>query len=213
LLLTSIPTLSQGKEADEGDAHGQSAHGEHHLNWVDFSHWFGDNEDPTAPFIALLFNFGVMGFLVFILLRKPMGAKFKNRRENLKQALDEAKALKAKAEKMMADAQGRMDAIDTEMANIRNDILQAGNARSEQILEDAEKKANRLRADTKAMLEQEVAQMIQSIREELADQIITAATKAVNDNLSTDDHNRLTQDFLGSIKVKDAAETDGRSKV
>ena len=101
--------------------------GEHYpMNWFDFSHWTGDNPNPTAPLIALLINFAILVFLLVRILRNPMRVKFQTRRSELEAAFKEANELKEAAQKAIAEARARREAIDDEMNQIRKQLREAG---------------------------------------------------------------------------------------
>ena len=195
-----VPAVAVG-----GGDTGADAHAEHSLNWFDFSHWIGDNEDPTPPIIALLINFGLALYVIYLILRKPLGRKFKDRRSDLETAIKEASDMKAKAEQAMAEARDKMERIDQEMAKIRSEIIEAGKAESGAIVESAEQWAKRLRSDTEALLEAEVALVAQEIREKMADEIVGTAEKLVQERMNASDQERITGEYLDSIRSKDQA--------
>ncbi len=212
ILLFSCVALGAAADPSGGDGHDSgghgAGHGSHSLNWFDF-----DAEDGSAPVISLVFNFLAMGFIVYLILRKGLSRKFKNRRQDFESAIESARETKAKAEEALAGARSRMGDIDAEMEGIRRDVIAAGEAQSKRIVENAERRAERMLADTKMMLEQEIAAMVQSIREELTEQIVQAAEGTLVEKIQADDQTRLTQDYLKAIDIKATTVPPGRPKV
>ena len=92
---------------------GDANDGGHHLNWFDY----GNKEAP--PLAILIFNFIVLGVLVYFIVRKSLGERFKNRKLVLEEAIAEAAEMKARAEKALADARAKSAALDSEMAKLR----------------------------------------------------------------------------------------------
>ncbi|MCP4603983.1 MAG: ATP synthase F0 subunit B [Proteobacteria bacterium] len=182
------------KEA-AGDQHASEEAGHHaeHLNWFDFT------DEHSTPVVALLFNFICLLLIVYFILRKPLSQKFKDRKETLEKAINEANQMKARAEKALSQARSKMQAIDVEMARIRQEILDAGKAESARILEDAEAQAERMRSDAKAAVEQEIARLAQGIREQFADEVVAMAEQLVHKQIESVDHERLARDYLEGI--------------
>ncbi len=181
--------------AEEGhDAHDDGGHDAHSLNWFDFSN------EKTPPVVALLINFVLLVIIVYFMLRKSLANRFKDRRETLEIALKEAEELKAKAETALAEARAKMGAIDSEMAKVRKDILEAGKAESTRVVEEADTRATRMRTDAKMMVEQEIARMAQDIREQITEEIVTKAEQLVRDKIERADHDRLSRDYLNGLR-------------
>jgi F-type H+-transporting ATPase subunit b len=168
-------------------------------NWIDFSN------KHAPPIVALLVNFVLLSFIVYFVLRKPLGARFKNRKETLERAIEEAREMKDRAEKTMLEARARIGAMDSEMDSVRRRILEAGEAESTHILEDAKEQSTRLRADAKSMVEQEISQMAEGIRRQIAEEVVAMAERLVREKIVSADHDRLTREYLeGMNELKES---------
>jgi F-type H+-transporting ATPase subunit b len=171
----------------------EAKHGGGHLNWFDYS----NKEAP--PLAILIFNFICLVIIVYFIVRKSLGQRFKNRKTVLEAAIKEAADMKAKAEKALAAARAKSEALDSEMAKLRGEITEAGKSERAQILEDAEKQSKRLRADAKIMVEQEVARIAQAIREEVVTEMVSMAGQRVQEKIERSDHDRLANDYLDGM--------------
>lgn len=197
--LLGISTLSvsafatEEAEAHGAAAHGAAAHGEEPLNWFDIS-----NKD-APPLSALIFNFAVLVLLVYLMLRKSLSARFKNRQATLETEIKEAREMKDKAEKALKDAKAKIESIDLEMAKLREEILSAGKAESSRVLADAEAQATRLRADATAMVDQQLAQMTHEIRKEIAEEVVGLAERLIRERISAKDRDRFVDEYLNEI--------------
>ncbi len=217
VLLTSILSIAPAfAVAESGDGHGDKAavdhdgdHGDagHHgtleINWFDFSR-------KPAPVLALLINFALLVFILYILLRKSLTKRFKDRKETLEVALKEAEEVKAAAEKALGQARAKMESIDREMGKIREDVVAAGQAESARIVEDAKTRAERMRSDAKVMVEQEIARMAQGIREQVTEEIVAMAEQLVREKIARADHDRLAKDYLDGMRLTSPSPTADR---
>ena len=188
-----------------------SGGGEQALNLFDFSHWIGNNPDPTPPLIALLINFGLLIWLVVLILKAPLRRKFKDRREDLERAFNEARELRERAEKMLAEAERRSETIDLEMAKARGQILEAGKIEAERIVADAGDRAARLHADTKAMIGHEIALMAGKLKRQVVAEVLEAAEQLIRDEVSVDDTDRLSKEYVDSIIASSVTHPPGSS--
>ena len=189
----------------EAEAAGEGAaaadHGGEHegLNWFGWT-GFGDAGETRAALGFMFVNFVVVGILVFIILRGPLTRRVTTRREALVRALDEANAMKAAAEKALAEARAKMEMLEVEMARIREDLLSGGRADAARIGAEADKRAARMHEDAAVAVQQEIARMSQEIREEMVHAVIAAAEKAVSEKITAGDHARLATEYVDSIR-------------
>jgi F-type H+-transporting ATPase subunit b len=215
LLVTLLPAAALaegagdpgGDHPEEAAAHEDGAHGAHAINWWDMS----DGADGETPPLGYMFiNFALLLVLVFMIMRKPIGRRVRVRRETVEKALAEAKEMTARAEAALAEARGRMEALDVEMARIRKEILDAGKGESERIAGEARDRSRRMQEDTSALVGQEVARMSAAIREEVVEGIVSAARDLLARKIGGADHARLSREYLESIN--DAVETGARGR-
>ena len=186
---------SAGKPVEDTQTeHAGHEHGE--LNWFDFS------QKGSPPVVALIANFVILVLIVYFVLRKPLGLRFKNRKETLVQALKEAEDAKSRAEKAIEEARARIEAIDSEMASLRDEILGAGKAAGDRLLKDAKEQGDRMRADAKAMVEHEIAQMAQGVRQQVAQDVVEMAERLVKEKIGHADHSRLTDEYLQGMSTE-----------
>lgn len=195
----------------EADKAAEAAQGESHeaghlppLNFIDFSN------KEVHPLVALLFNFGAVALIVYLIMRKPLGARFKNRKDALVKALEEAKAAKAEAEAAVQEARAKMDAVDREMENIRAGIIAAGEKEAERIADAAEARAERLTADAQMAATQEIARMAESVRKEIVERIVTESADIIKEKITQADRDSLSRKYLAQIGRENQSSADGK---
>lgn len=182
----------ESSEAAHGDDDpAEAGHGEGgHINW-----WSWD--DPHAPPLGLMFvNFALLLVILYFILRKPIGGGAKERRIKLEKEIGEARELKQAAESALNEAKSKIEALDAEMAKLRQDILDGGKAEAARITSDAEARAERMQADTTALVEQEVARMSRAIREDVVSGIVEKAEAVIREKIRDDDQSRLAREYL-----------------
>ena len=195
--LILLGSWARAEEPAEQDHAAQEAdHGAHGLNWFDFT------KEGSPPVVALIANFVILVMIVYFVLRKPLKARFKNRKDTLVQALKEAEEAKSRAEKAIKEARARIEAIDSEMASLREEVLGAGEATGDRLLKDAKEQGDRMRADAKAMVEHEIAQMAQGIRQQVAQEVVEMAERLVKEKIGNADHARLTDEYLEGMRTE-----------
>lgn len=165
----------------------------HSLNWFDFTN------DGAPPIVALVFNFACLIVILYFILRNGLSARFKNRKEDLEGALAEAAKMKEEAEKAIAEARGKIDAIDLEMARLREEILGIGKAESERIIKDAQESAARIRSDAQAMVQQEISRVVHELREEVVGEIILLARERIQANIQAADQEQRADNYMAEM--------------
>jgi len=175
------------------------AEGSHELNLFDFSN------ESAHPLVALVINFALLAVIVYLVLRKPLGKRFQNRKAELVKAIEEAREAKTRAEEAAEAAREKMAAIDRELSRLREEIRGAGKTESAHIVETAEARSRRLIDDTRLLIEAEVARAAQDIREEVAERIIEEARQLIRDRISQADHERIHAEYLNDISREGAS--------
>lgn len=208
-------TPSDGHGAGHGDAHG---HG--HAPTFDDINWFygflgeKDGEEPgllwrpkgmPVPLGALLLNAAILYFMLFKFGKKPIADGLKARKLGIMKGMEDAAKMKAEAEASLAKYQKKLDDIDEEVARIKREMKEAGEAESARILSEAKERRARLERDARTLIEQE----LKAARENLVRDTVRAAVKSAEVTLSARigeaDHQRLGDEFLASVKSAGAA--------
>ena len=103
------------------------------------------------------------------------------------------------------EAREKMDAVDQEMARVRDEILTAGKMEGKRIIEEATERSQRLLDDTRALVGHEAHRIADAIKEETAVAIVEAAEKIIREKIAPDDHERLTSEYIKQIIEESAA--------
>lgn len=127
---------------------------------------------------------------------------FRNRRETISSTLNDL-------EKRKADAKANLEEIEKRIANLeaeRQAILAESAAQGERlkksILEDAQKQASQIVDQAKKTAENESRAALGKVREQVAAEIIEAATKSLKGRLTPEEHDKLIDKALDKVVLQ-----------
>ncbi|MET0342003.1 MAG: ATP synthase F0 subunit B [Polyangiales bacterium] len=179
-----LPVVALAEEHAEHAAE----HGEHH-GW--------DQQALIASFV----NFAILIGLFVYLFRNSLKSFLKARRAEVQNALEEAARLKAEAEAKHREYSERLAKLDQELAQIKNDLIEAGKQERDRIIADAEHKAARLRREAEFIIEQHAKQLRVDLSREAANAAVAAAEQLLLRATTTYDQQRLANEYLASLNA------------
>ncbi|WP_424450052.1 F0F1 ATP synthase subunit B [Pseudodesulfovibrio tunisiensis] len=146
----------------------------------------------------------MINLLIFLgILWKFAGSKIKEffvgRRDQIKQDLDDLQNRQAEAEKKLKEVESGIANMEQEKQAILSEAKAQGEAMKEAIIAKAEKDAAALAEQAKRTAANEATAAIDAIRAEMADMVIEAAERIVQEKLSDKDHDKLVDDYLTKV--------------
>lgn len=153
----------------------------------------------SPEFLAGVFNFLLLVTLLVVMGQKPIAKFLTERRRQVEEGLKQASALKAEAESKLAEYTERLDHLDQEMARMRADMVKAGEVERDRIVAEAEKKAARMRTETRFLIEQRMKQVERDLRREAVEASVAAARTVIQDNTTDGDRVRLAESYLDAL--------------
>jgi len=200
-LTLAAPSLVLAEAADgESVAHevaeeesGHGAHDDGHGE-LTFSSLIRNRE-----FQGTLLNFFVLVGLIAWVIRKKGNPALAARRAEVEKELAEAQRLRAEAEKRHMETATRLEKLDEEMVQIRGDMIKAGEAERDRIVEQAEEKAARLRKDAGFLIEQQIKQLRKELTQEAASAAVVAAQELLQERTTDADQDQLAEAYLNRL--------------
>jgi F-type H+-transporting ATPase subunit b len=191
LLAQHGETAEHGEEASahEGAEHEGAEHGEVHE-----PHW------NYFQFAGQLTNFAIWLTLLYILLNRVLPKFLADRRANIVDGLEEAKRMKSEAEAKFAEYSKRIETMDEELARVREDMRKAGQGERDRLVKDASEKAERMHAEARFLVEQQMKQLKEELTREAIEAAIVAAEKILRERTSAADQQRLAEEYLTKLK-------------
>jgi F-type H+-transporting ATPase subunit b len=153
----------------------------------------------STEFWAQIVNFLGLITILVALGRKPLQTFLEARRRTVEDGILEAGKLKAAAEAKHKEYSDRIAQIDAELAKLRSDILNAARVENERIIQDADERAKRLRAETDEVIGQQIQQLQATVSREVVSAAVAAAEKLLRDALKSDDQQRLANDYVAQV--------------
>jgi F-type H+-transporting ATPase subunit b len=207
------PRAPEGEHAEHGSAHDHAPTFDD-INWAYGFLGEKEGEEPSllwrpkgmpVPFGALALNAAILYFLLFKFGKKPISEALKQRKLGIMKGMEDAAKVKAEAEASLAKYQKKLDEIDEEVARIKREMKEAGEAESARILSEAKERRSRMERDAHTL----VAQELKAAREGLLRDTVRAAVKSAEATLTAkvvdSDQQRLADEFLASVKASGAA--------
>jgi len=154
----------------------------------------------------------IVCFLIALFVLKryafgPIQHMIDERRERIRQALDEADRARQEARKLLEEhrklvASGRHDAEE-----ILAEARRVAESMRERVKVESEAERQRRLEDTRRQIEAETQRALDAIRREVADLTLVATAKVTGKVLDREDHKRLIED---AIKELDFSALEGR---
>lgn len=217
--------------AESGHADGAHADGahdtghgdEHHqeFNWyhgmlgvkegVEPSLLWRGPEQPT-PFAALLFNTALLFGLLIKFARKPVAQGLSDRRQRIMRGIDDASAMKEEAKGELAMYRHKLENLDAEIERVRKEMRETAEAERLRILGEAAARRVRLEQEARVLIEQELKAVREQLTRETAQAALRSARELLKTHATTDDHRRLCEQYLTTLRPNAKLGEPGRSE-
>jgi F-type H+-transporting ATPase subunit b len=152
------------------------------------------------------FGWRVLNFIIFAaIIYKFIGQRtkdfFSGRREQISSELQDLQDRKASAEKRLQEVERSIANLEQERKEILDQARQQGEAIRQSIIDKANESAERIREQARVKASQEMQQMVDELRDEMADRIIESAQKIIVSRLSKEEQDRLIDEYLTKVVV------------
>lgn len=173
---------------EEAETHAPAHEGQ--LHFSDLANW---------EMLGTFFNFGVLLLILGWVIKKQGNPALAARRAEVEKELAEAQRLRAEAEAKQSEIAARLEKLDVEMAQIRRDMIRAGEAERDRIVEQAEEKAARLRKDVSFRIDQQMKQLRNDLTAQAASAAVAAARDLLSERTTDTDQERLAESYLARL--------------
>lgn len=163
----------------------------------------GYEQQPVAVnFAWRILNIALVAAIVWKLAGSKIASFFTNRSEGIARELDDLEARKEKARQDLLEVEKRIANLEAERKGILADYEARGEALKAAIIARAEESAQQIMTQARQSAQNEIDTALASMREELADKIIEAASESISDSLSAKDHTKLLNSFLNKVVLQ-----------
>lgn len=153
-----------------------------------------------------LYIWTILTFLVLVALLakfawRPLLEALEQRRQSIRQALDEARQAREEVQRVQADATRILNEARQQAESIISGTRADANRLRDELRQKAQGEAANLVKNAQGQIELQTAKALQTIRQEAVDIAIEIAGKLLQRNVTKEDNERIIDDTLSKLNV------------
>jgi F-type H+-transporting ATPase subunit b len=160
----------------------------------------GEGAGALGDLVWPVLNLAILLAALVYFGRRPIRDFFEARHGRIREELDSAARALSEAESRYAEWRRRLAALEAELARIRTQARERAEAEREHLLAGAAAATERVRADARAAVDQELRRAREELRREAAELAIELAAETLRARLTAGDHTRLLDEFIETIE-------------
>jgi F-type H+-transporting ATPase subunit b len=141
--------------------------------------------------------------ITFFVLRRfafgPVQKIIDERRQRIRQALEEADNARSEARRLLEEHRALMQQARGDAEGILAEARRVADAQRERLKDELETERQRRIEDTTKQIQAETRRALELIRAEVADLTLVATSKVTGKVLTDEDHRRLIQEAIGEL--------------
>ena len=154
---------------------------------------------PWGNFAFRIANLALFGGVIYYFFGKKIAAFFRGRSESIATEISTLEQRKIDAQEQLAQVEASIASLDKERSEILAAYERQGESMKAEIIANAEKSARQITEQAKVAAENEIAQAVGAMRAQLADEIISAAEKALSKKLTPAEQAKLVDKYLTRV--------------
>ena len=151
-------------------------------------------------FIAQLINFGIVLFIFWKWVVKPLGSTLTKRQERIEEGLKNADRMIGEKKKFEEWKTSEMKKVRNEADHILRTTTDTANQIKQETIVDAQKQATKMMEQAKASMESEKNQTMKEIKQEIATLVVAASEKILRGTLDPKKDQELINASVKGIK-------------
>lgn len=150
-------------------------------------------------FLAQLINFGVVVWLLWTLLYKPVTKMLNDRAARIETSLREADQVKQQLANAKRDYEAELNKGRQEAAGIVAQAQDRAKAQEAEILAQARREADRIREEARTQALSERDQMLREAKNQIAELVTLTASRVLDAELKAGGHDKLIAESLAAL--------------
>lgn len=146
-----------------------------------------------------LINFTILMIILGKFAFPAIKNALKSREKNINKSIEEANALNEKAQLLLKESQEKLDNAQKEVSEIINNGKERADAHIQKSLEEADKLKNQKIEEAKREIERSKDEAIGQLRKEVADLVLIATEKVLDEKLDKDKHIDLIKNHIDQL--------------
>jgi len=147
-------------------------------------------------------NFGIIVFILVKYARTPIKDFLLSRREEVAREIEMVEEKKEEANKKIQDAARMLDESEVRFARVKERIIKEGETKKQKLIEDAQQESKILLESTMKKIESQLLGAKRAFKSELVDTAISLAMKRLPDEITSEDNQNFTNQFLAGTSTK-----------
>ena len=160
------------------------------------------NWRPVFDLVMRWLNFGIIVFILVKYARAPIRDFLLSRREEVAREIEMVEEKKEEANRKIQDAARMLDESEVRFARVKERIIKEGETKKQKLIEDAQQESKILLESTMKKIENQLLDAQRAFKSELVDTAISLAMKRLPDEITTEDDQNFTNQFLASASGK-----------
>lgn len=159
----------------------------------------GHTAEPSLfslDFLFRLINFAILFGGLGYILSKPLKNYLKQRSQNVRQAIEEAKKAKADAESKARFYEEKLSQLEGEVAAMMEQFKKEAEEEKARIVREAEEQLEKTKERMQKSLEQERMRMKEEVMREAANIAVALAEEMIKKNFTTEDQKKWVQEYI-----------------
>ena len=144
-------------------------------------------------------NFIVLAVVLYLVLSKRLPQVLRDRRQQLHQAIEDAKASRAEAERLLQDQQRLTANLQQELTQLQQQATREREELSQRLEADAQQLAARIVAQARAEVERATERARLSLREEAAALTVQVAEEILRREVGDVEHQGLVRKYIARL--------------
>ncbi|MDL1871987.1 ATP synthase F0 subunit B [Deltaproteobacteria bacterium PRO3] len=160
----------------------------------------GGHDGPSMALVYWSINFLILAGILLYFLRKPAKDFFASRATLIRTNIQQARDLKANAEKKYAEYEARLKSIEKEMNDLVVSLQKDGELERRRIVETATQQVATLKGNSERMLQQELRKAKEELKREAVNLATELAGELIRKNMTPEDQGRLVEQYLQKME-------------
>jgi len=161
-----------------------------------------DDWRPAFDLVMRWLNFGIIVFILVKYARTPIKDFLLSRREEVAREIEMVEEKKEAANKKIQDAARMLDESEVRFARVKERIIQEGETKKQKLIEGAKQESKILLESAMKKIDNQLLDAQKAFKSELVDTAISLAMKRLPDEITTEDNQNFTNQFMASASGK-----------
>ena len=163
----------------------------------------GGGEGGSLFSLDMLFktiNFLLLLYLLHRFARKPIANMLSSSAENTKKIMAETESELIEAKKKLEDYQAKLNNLEKELEERRENALAVIESEKQQMIQDAENQVKKIEEQCQARIEQDISKAKEDIRRFLVDESVKLAEESLSKEIGGKEQKALLENYTKYLK-------------